>query len=161
MRAREEAALATVGLPAAMRGRRCETMADRRHPTARRRIGRTLRSFGYRGRRAGLPRHGRSPTFASTSSWRSPSPSSPLRSWPAALDVAVLLLAIGLVLVAEALNTALEAVVDLATPDHHPLARIAKDAAAAGVLAGGHGRGADWADRAGSAPASLGCSAET
>jgi diacylglycerol kinase len=51
------------------------------------------------------------------------------------LDVAVLLLAIGLVLVAEALNTAVEAVVDLVTPDYHPLARIAKDAAAAGVLA--------------------------
>jgi diacylglycerol kinase len=51
-----------------------------------------------------------------------------------AIEVAVLLLAIGLVLVSEAMNTALEAVVDLAAPTIHPLARIAKDVAAAGVL---------------------------
>jgi diacylglycerol kinase (ATP) len=38
------------------------------------------------------------------------------------------------VLVGEAFNTALEAVVDLASPALHPLARIAKDVAAAGVL---------------------------
>jgi undecaprenol kinase/diacylglycerol kinase (ATP) len=51
-----------------------------------------------------------------------------------ASEVAVLLLAIGLVLVAEALNTSVEAVVDLASPDFHPLAKVAKDTAAAGVL---------------------------
>ena len=51
-----------------------------------------------------------------------------------ALETAVLLLAIGLVLVGEACNTALEAVVDLASPSIHPLAKIAKDVAAAGVL---------------------------
>ncbi len=34
----------------------------------------------------------------------------------------------------EILNTALEAVVDLVSPDPHPLARIAKDCAAAAVL---------------------------
>jgi undecaprenol kinase/diacylglycerol kinase (ATP) len=51
-----------------------------------------------------------------------------------AVEVAVLLLAIGLVLVGEAFNTALEAVVDLASPDLHPLAKVAKDVAAAGVL---------------------------
>jgi diacylglycerol kinase len=51
-----------------------------------------------------------------------------------ALELAVLLLAIGLVLVAEAFNTVAEAIVDLASPTYHPLARIAKDAAAAGVL---------------------------
>jgi diacylglycerol kinase len=50
------------------------------------------------------------------------------------VEIAVLMLAIGLVLVAEAMNTALEAVVDLASPAIHPLARIAKDVAAAGVL---------------------------
>lgn len=51
-----------------------------------------------------------------------------------ALELAVLVLAIGLVMVGEAFNTALEAVVDLASPAIHPLARIAKDVAAAGVL---------------------------
>jgi diacylglycerol kinase len=47
---------------------------------------------------------------------------------------AALVLAIGLVLVAEATNSALEALVDLASPDHHPLARAAKDLGAAAVL---------------------------
>lgn len=42
--------------------------------------------------------------------------------------------AIGLVLVAEAINTAVEAVVDLASPEVHPLAERAKDVAAGGVL---------------------------
>jgi len=51
-----------------------------------------------------------------------------------AAELAALVLAIGLVLVAEAANTALEAVVDLASPEIHPLARTAKDVAAAGVL---------------------------
>jgi diacylglycerol kinase len=50
------------------------------------------------------------------------------------VEVAVLLLAIGLVLVGEACNTAVEAVVDLASPAVHPLAKVAKDVAAAGVL---------------------------
>jgi len=51
-----------------------------------------------------------------------------------AVELAVLVLAIGLVMVGEAFNTAIEAVVDLASPSVHPLARIAKDVAAAGVL---------------------------
>jgi undecaprenol kinase len=51
------------------------------------------------------------------------------------LGWAVVALAIGLVLAAELLNTALEAVVDLVSPDDHPLAKRAKDVAAAGVLA--------------------------
>lgn len=42
--------------------------------------------------------------------------------------------AIGLVLVAEAINTAIEAVVDLASPEVHPLAGRAKDVAAGAVL---------------------------
>ena len=50
------------------------------------------------------------------------------------LEWAALLLAIALVLGAEAMNTALEYVVDLAQPDWHPLARDAKDVAAAAVL---------------------------
>lgn len=45
-----------------------------------------------------------------------------------------LILAIALVLAAEALNTAIEHVVDIASPEWSPLARDAKDVAAAGVL---------------------------
>ena len=43
-------------------------------------------------------------------------------------------LCIGLVLGGECANTALEAMVDLASPDRHPLAKRAKDAAAGAVL---------------------------
>ena len=50
------------------------------------------------------------------------------------LEWAALLLAIALVLGAEAMNTALEYMVDLAQPEWHPLARDAKDVAAAAVL---------------------------
>ena len=46
----------------------------------------------------------------------------------------LLLLGIAFVLAVELLNTALEAVVDLVSPDDHPLAKIAKDVAAAAVL---------------------------
>jgi diacylglycerol kinase len=49
-------------------------------------------------------------------------------------DWAVLLLAIALVWTAEFLNTALEAVVDLASPQQHPLAKMGKDVGAAAVL---------------------------
>jgi len=49
-------------------------------------------------------------------------------------DWLALVLAIALVWVAEALNTGIEWAVDLASPDHHPLAGKAKDVAAAGVL---------------------------
>lgn len=45
-----------------------------------------------------------------------------------------LLLCIGLVLISELINTALEKIVDLVTPDHHPLAGAAKDLAAGAVL---------------------------
>ena len=41
---------------------------------------------------------------------------------------------IGLVIMAEFFNTAIEYVVDLASPKIHPLAKAAKDTAAAGVL---------------------------
>jgi diacylglycerol kinase (ATP) len=41
---------------------------------------------------------------------------------------------IGLVWTAEGVNTAIEAVVDLASPDMHPLAGKAKDVAAGAVL---------------------------
>ena len=45
-----------------------------------------------------------------------------------------LLLVIGLVWLAEFLNTAFEVIVDLASPDVHPLAKISKDVGAASVL---------------------------
>lgn len=49
-------------------------------------------------------------------------------------DVLFILLAITLVIVTELLNTAVEKTVDLAMPEHHPFAKIAKDTAAAAVL---------------------------
>ena len=51
-----------------------------------------------------------------------------------AIAWAVLALTIALVLAVEALNTALEFVVDLASPGYHQLAGAAKDTAAAAVL---------------------------
>lgn len=50
------------------------------------------------------------------------------------LDWALLVLAMGMVWSAEILNTAIEAVVDLASPVHHPLAKVGKDVGAAAVL---------------------------
>ncbi len=52
----------------------------------------------------------------------------PTRDW------AVLLVTISTVWTAEFLNSALEAVVDLASPDQHPLAKVGKDVGAAAVL---------------------------
>jgi diacylglycerol kinase len=43
-------------------------------------------------------------------------------------------LAIGMVLSAEIFNTVVEAIIDLQMPQLHPLAKVAKDAAAAAVL---------------------------
>ena len=51
-----------------------------------------------------------------------------------ALEWAVLVLAMALVLVLEALNTAVELTVTLASPERHPLAKAAKDVAAGMVL---------------------------
>jgi diacylglycerol kinase (ATP) len=50
------------------------------------------------------------------------------------LEWALLALAIGLVWSAEALNTAIEWLCDVASPERHPLVAKAKDVAAAGVL---------------------------
>jgi diacylglycerol kinase len=50
------------------------------------------------------------------------------------VDWAILILTIACVLILEGLNTALEAVVDLASPDIHPLAKTAKDVSAGMVL---------------------------
>ena len=44
------------------------------------------------------------------------------------------IICIGAVMAAECANTAIEAVVDLASPEHHELAGLAKDAAAGAVL---------------------------
>lgn len=49
-------------------------------------------------------------------------------------EFALLCLAAGLVIVAELVNTAVEAAVDLASPEYDPLARAAKDVAAGAVL---------------------------
>jgi undecaprenol kinase len=51
-----------------------------------------------------------------------------------AIEWAVLVLAMALVLALEALNTAIELAVTLASPERHPLAKAAKDVAAAAVL---------------------------
>lgn len=49
-------------------------------------------------------------------------------------DWAVLLVTIAMVWAAEFFNTAIEAVVDLASPANHPLAEVGKDVGAAAVL---------------------------
>ena len=62
----------------------------------------------------------------------------PLRDW------AVLILTITVVWIAEFINTALEAVVDLASPQQHPLAKVGKDVGAAAVLLAALGLRPDW-----------------
>jgi diacylglycerol kinase (ATP) len=49
-------------------------------------------------------------------------------------DWAILVLTIAIVFTAEFINTAIEAVVDLASPVHHPLAKVGKDVGAGAVL---------------------------
>jgi diacylglycerol kinase (ATP) len=51
-----------------------------------------------------------------------------------ARDWAVIVLTIAMVFLAEFVNTAIEAVVDLASPQKHPLAKVGKDVGAAAVL---------------------------
>lgn len=65
-----------------------------------------------------------------------------LMAWWLALprrDWAMLILTIMVVWMAEFMNTALEAVVDMTMPEPHPLAKVAKDVAAAAVLVGACG----------------------
>lgn len=50
------------------------------------------------------------------------------------LEWGILGLTFFLVLALESLNTAIEAVVDLVSPDYHPLAKVAKDAAAGAMV---------------------------
>ena len=49
-------------------------------------------------------------------------------------DWAILILTATMVFAAEFVNTAIEAVVDLASPQKHPLAKVGKDVGAAAVL---------------------------
>lgn len=49
-------------------------------------------------------------------------------------DWAILVLTIAVVFTAEFINTAIEAVVDLASPGQHPLAKVGKDVGAGAVL---------------------------
>ncbi len=49
-------------------------------------------------------------------------------------DWAMIIIAIAMVWTAEFINTALEAIVDLASPEQHELARISKDVGASAVL---------------------------
>ena len=50
------------------------------------------------------------------------------------IEWAILMLTMGLVISCELINTAIEAVVDLVTEEYHPLAKVAKDTAAAAVF---------------------------
>lgn len=50
------------------------------------------------------------------------------------LEWAVVIICIALVLIGEMVNTVIEAIVGLASPAYHPLAKIAKDVAAGAVL---------------------------
>lgn len=52
------------------------------------------------------------------------------------VELAILILAITIVWMAEFINAAVEAVVNLATTEIHPMAKVAKDVAAAAVLLG-------------------------
>jgi diacylglycerol kinase (ATP) len=50
------------------------------------------------------------------------------------LEWAIIILTMAMVFTAEFLNTAIEAVVDLASPHKHPLAKVGKDVGAGAVL---------------------------
>jgi len=52
------------------------------------------------------------------------------------LELAILILTLTIVWLAEFLNAGIEAAVDLASPNLHPMAKVAKDVASAAVLLG-------------------------
>ena len=54
----------------------------------------------------------------------------------AAIEWALLAFVALIILALESVNTAVEAVVDLVSPDYHPLAKVAKDAAAGALIFG-------------------------
>lgn len=103
------------------------------HPVRRRPFGRLLRSFGYAFAGVGYlfrtqPNARNELAFgiaaAGMATWLNIS----------RVEWAVLILTIAAVIILEGLNTAIEAAVDLASPDIHPKAKIAKDVAAGMVL---------------------------
>jgi diacylglycerol kinase len=51
-------------------------------------------------------------------------------------DWALIIVIMAIVWIAEFMNTALEAIVDMIMPEKHPLAKVAKDVSAAAVLLG-------------------------
>jgi diacylglycerol kinase len=51
-------------------------------------------------------------------------------------DWAIIIVTIAIVWMAEFMNTALEAIVDMIMPEKHPLAKVAKDVSASAVLLG-------------------------
>lgn len=96
-------------------------------------IARTVRSFGYAGE--GLAYLARTqPNFRVHLLATIGVVGTAVGIGATAIEIGVLVLAIGLVLLGEAVNTAIEALVDLTSPVVHPLAKVAKDVAAAGVL---------------------------
>lgn len=50
------------------------------------------------------------------------------------IEFAVLALTVGLVIICEMINTAIERIIDIVSPDYHPVARVVKDIAAGAVL---------------------------
>jgi diacylglycerol kinase len=52
------------------------------------------------------------------------------------IELAILILTITMVWLAEFVNAGIEAAVDLASPDIHPMAKVGKDVASAAVLLG-------------------------
>ena len=55
------------------------------------------------------------------------------------LEWVIVIISIFFILGLELVNTALEAVVDLVSPEYHPVAKVAKDVASAAVLTSGVG----------------------
>jgi diacylglycerol kinase (ATP) len=53
------------------------------------------------------------------------------------IEIALVVLCIGIVICCELINTAIESTIDLVTQEYHPLAKIAKNVAAAAVLVAG------------------------
>ena len=55
------------------------------------------------------------------------------------LEWVIVIISISFIIGLELVNTAIEAIVDLASPEYHPLAKAAKDVASAAVLTSGVG----------------------
>ncbi len=53
-----------------------------------------------------------------------------------AVELAVLILTVAMVWMAEFINAAVEAVVNIVSPEYHPMAKVSKDVAAGAVLLG-------------------------